>query len=963
MIKKLLLSTAVLTGGLVSASHAQNAATCYTDEMRRLAEQQYPEQIAKSEAKWKQIIDASLSKMDLSQYAKTTFTGRDTTTVYHIPLVFHLVHNYGTEFAGLTDNQVYEAVKQINEAYNRMNADTSVVIAPFKGLIRGTGTKYIGKTKFVFHLAQKDPMGQPTNGITRQRHYLTLKGGDLGKLGGWAPDSYVNIWINTYITNSRAAAYAYQPTTIDNNAALKVVDGIMVAYQATISSFGTINGDQTISHELGHYFSLAHVWGNTNDPNVRCGDDGVFDTPPTKGHSGGGCNSPSAIYDTTCTLTGAIMGKVELDSVTKKTDTLTNSGISFDAYSLFYLNSIDIYSGADSGAAYAIQLTRNGNPVYLYQDTFRVRKGTKLTLPLNWKIGAGDGYKMSFLRNPGAYADTNRLLLPYRKISGAVYFTSNDTAQGQTYRYFYNWKMKYGFFRIMDSSEYSSFYVYNAAGTIPSQAIPLPDGGFLVDYADTTNSQNIMDYTGCSKMFSDGQAQRMRLSASSPIADRNKLSTTANLIRTGIMDANGNILPRQDVRPVADFSVQRYNSIDERLFVAPGIYNYGDIVYKCTGETFTFNNRTTGDTVNNNDLVEWTFSNGASQPTSTSHLPNIQTSFSQPGWATVSLRVQTNAGADTETRQPVYVADANNKIAPIGYFQDFNPGSDMDRWPVFNYYNNSFKWEPVNNVGGYDQTSMKYNTYDYRYGVQNPIASLPGSSPEGDFDDFFSPPFDLTGLNNGGNLNLNFLYAGASRSSVSDEINDTFQVYASTDCGNTWRSIDVMGKRTLNNNGVISTPFTPTGLWNWKPRSIDLRPFVNSGTNSIMFRFRYRPGVIPTPESAGPRLGSGNNFYIDRIHVSNNGLGVNDQLLAERGMVLAPNPTNAGTSIYLKNANGDVNVTISDITGKVVYRATTQGTGSLTTIEIPASAVAVKGIYVVQVASSGLNHTEKLVVN
>lgn len=947
-----------MAGGFTGIAQTQNAPRCYTDEMTRLAAQQFPEQVARNEAMWKQMLDAALGKMDLSKYAKTTFTPIDTTTVYHIPVVFHLIHNYGDEFNRITDNIVYEAIKDINLAYNRENADTSALIPQYKGLIRGTATRYVGKTKFVFHLAQLDPMGQPTNGITRQRHYLTLKGGDPGKLGGWAPDSYVNIWINKYITNKEAAAYATPPASIEGIPSRRIVDGVMIAGSA---NGGNINQDRTIAHELGHYFSLSHVWGGTNSPGVACGDDGVMDTPPTKGHPPrGGCNQLDQINDTTCTTGGVVLGKLAPDSARWRVDSQVNRGISFDVYSRMYLDSVDVYSGADSGNAFAVQLTRNGAPIELYQDTFRRRKGTPMTLPLKWTILPGKGYEISFLNNPGFYADTNTAAVLYQRASGVAYLTSNDTGRGNLYHYFYKWRVKHGYFKIYDTAQYRSLYVYTPSGAIPSQAVHLPDGGFLVDYPDTTNAQNIMEYTYCSKMFSAGQAQQMRLSASSPIASRNNLSTLANLIRTGIMDANGNLLPRQDVRPVADFSVQQYSSIPERMYVLPGVYNYSDMVYKCTGQPFVFTNRTTGDTVKAADTIRWTFSNGATPAVSYEKVA-VQTTFSEPGWATVSLMAKTNAGSDTETRQPVYVADPSKKIAPIGYFQDFNPNTDLDRWPIFNYYNNSFKWEPVNNVGGYDQTSMKYKGFDYRYGVDNPEANLPGSTPDGDFDDFFSPPFDLNGLNTGGNLNLNFMYAGASRSSLPSQINDTFQIFASTDCGNNWRSVITMSKGELNNNGVVTTPFVPGGLWNWTTKSVDLRSLVSSSTDNIMFRFRYRPGIMPEDQDPW-RLGTGNNFYIDRIHISNNGLGVDDQVLNERGMVLAPNPTTAGATVLLKNATGTVNVTVSDVTGKIIYRTTAQGTGSQTAVEIPAGAVSVKGIYFVQVATNSLNQTEKLVV-
>jgi len=53
-----------------------------------------------------------------------------------------------------------------------------------------------------------------------------------------------------------------------------------------------------LTHEIGHCLNLAHVWGSTNDPGVACGNDGVSDTPITKGWTscnlnGSVCNPPS----------------------------------------------------------------------------------------------------------------------------------------------------------------------------------------------------------------------------------------------------------------------------------------------------------------------------------------------------------------------------------------------------------------------------------------------------------------------------------------------------------------------------------------------------------------------------------------------------------------------------------------------------------------------------------------------
>ena len=102
---------------------------------------------------------------------------------------------------------------------------------------------------------------------------------------------------------------------------------------------------------------------------------------------------------------------------------------------------------------------------------------------------------------------------------------------------------------------------------------------------------------------------------------------------------------------------------------------------------------------------------------------------------------------------------------------------------------------------------------------------------------------------------------------------------------------------------------------------------------------------------------------MDRLFISNNPVGVNEEIIAEKGFMLAPNPTNGATSIMLRNAGGQVEVTVSDITGKVVYKTSAQGNGNFTTIEVPANAISVRGMYLVQVNNNGVHQTQKLVVN
>jgi hypothetical protein len=127
-----------------------------------------------------------------------------------------------------------------------------------------------------------------------------------------------------------------------------------------------------------------------------------------------------------------------------------------------------------------------------------------------------------------------------------------------------------------------------------------------------------------------------------------------------------------------------------------------------------------------------------------------------------------------------------------------------------------------------------------------------------------------------------------------------------------------------------------------------------------MFRFRYRPGT--NGDAQGPRLGTGNNFYLDRIHFSEFPAGIDDKALASNGFTLSPNPTSGATNVVLTGNQGATTITVMDVTGKVVYRTDAQATGAVTQVEIPGSALTVKGLYLVQVSNDKNKQTQKLVV-
>lgn len=203
---------------------------------------------------------------------------------YIIPVVVHIVHDCGPE--NISDAQVYDMIRVINEDFQKRNSDTVNIVPSFQGIA--------ADCEIEFRLARIDNNGNCTNGIDRIRSIKTYDADDASKLNPWPSDQYLNIWTisNFGSSHSGAAAYAYYPGSAPN-----LKDGV-IALHNYVGSIGTssLGNSRTITHEIGHWLNLQHVWGSTNQPAVACGDDLVGDTPDTKGHTPGNCN----LSDQTC---------------------------------------------------------------------------------------------------------------------------------------------------------------------------------------------------------------------------------------------------------------------------------------------------------------------------------------------------------------------------------------------------------------------------------------------------------------------------------------------------------------------------------------------------------------------------------------------------------------------------------------------------------------------------------------
>ncbi len=212
--------------------------------------------------------------------------GRTADRIIRIPVVVHVIHNTadsnrigGTGNANISVAQIESQIRVLNEDYRRQEGT------------RGYNTNPVGADMEIeFYLANRDPNGNPTNGIVRRYRNQAVYNiqSDLetvSALSYWPSNRYLNIWVLPDIRNYLGYGQFPASTSVEGLNAyyedFPQTDGVFIAHQY----FGdtgnladeTYSYGRTLTHEVGHWLGLIHTWGDQ-----YCGTDYCDDTPPTE---------------------------------------------------------------------------------------------------------------------------------------------------------------------------------------------------------------------------------------------------------------------------------------------------------------------------------------------------------------------------------------------------------------------------------------------------------------------------------------------------------------------------------------------------------------------------------------------------------------------------------------------------------------------------------------------------------
>lgn len=420
------------------------------------------------------------------------------------------------------------------------------------------------------------------------------------------------------------------------------------------------------------------------------------------------------------------------------------------------------------------------------------------------------------------------------------------------------------------------------------------------NYDVVDNVENYMDYSYCSKMFTEGQKTRMRASLLSSSGGRNNIWTSANLSSVG---ANGNATICK-----ADFTS------DKTIICAGDSVHFEDLSY--------------------NAASGWTWTlTGASPSTSTIQNPGVI--YNTPGTYTVQLAATDGNSTQTSTKTSyITVLPAGTNLPFFDSFETYSSLTNNGNWIVSNPGNNN-AFTLFTGAGATGSKCVKLGNYGQS-----------GSN----VDELYGVPVDLSGLSSSDVVTLSFKYAYRK---VQSGNNESLKIYASTNCGDSWNVRKTVSGNTLS---------TITASSAWTPTTSDWVTVHVTNLISTYFvdNFRYK---FRFEGNGGNNFYLDDiNLYLGQPSNTNVTSGVNEIATNYTDLSVYPNPADNEIQIsYNALEQNQMIFTIIDVTGKNVQTnqvSSNEGT-NLVLLDI---AKLNAGMYLLKISNGNSEYIKPIVI-
>lgn len=259
---------------------------------------------------WEQLLQTKIT-----EYKNNLATSRIQQTNYVIPVIVHILHN--GDAVGSNENipleQVRKQIEILNDDFRGQGYGYSNYPAP-------NGWPQIANTGITFCLAKQTPNGSIlveegveriniiTKGWKNPNIYNTANAlmayfdDTIKQNSYWDPSRYLNIWIADFNTssgnNGTLNGYAYfpqftglpgiPPSAIETENTSGVVLRTKMFGDKTFNFSEPYNFGRTLTHEIGHYLGVRHIF-NDQSQTLPCFNSDECNDTPRQEESTSGC--------------------------------------------------------------------------------------------------------------------------------------------------------------------------------------------------------------------------------------------------------------------------------------------------------------------------------------------------------------------------------------------------------------------------------------------------------------------------------------------------------------------------------------------------------------------------------------------------------------------------------------------------------------------------------------------------